>query len=313
MSGNTSIVLVHRGDNWYLHYSLNQIVSLGAGSTVFLLGDEKTIKSFGQIKTVNLNDLYSRKAMEFVDNYVHMCTNPYDFELFCFLRWFHLLEFMKSEKIDKVLYLDSDILLYTPLVDILNMYKGILLNCGYMIPQQEHESLFWAASGHTSYWHYEALDEFCKFLSATYKDSEINRLYQKKWDYHKNRKVLGGVNDMTAFYLYWRRESKHITNLSEIVQGGTFDHNINVPMNLIRDEYKMRGPIKMINFKSNIPFGETVDQGREERYHTLHFQGDAKNNIPAFYTGKPFSRKLSHDIAWYILRTKEKLRQHKKN
>ena len=309
MSDNTSIILIHQGYDWYLYYTLNQIKSLTANTPLYLLGDDKVIKAFSQANSINLNTLYSTRVAEFVDSYVHMSTNPYDFELFCFLRWFYLLEFMKSEKITKVFYLDSDILLYTPLEKIFAIYEGRLLNCGYMIPQQEYHSFSWAGTGGTSYWHYEALDEFCRFLTATYRDREILPLYQQKWDYHKSKKIVGGVCDMTAFYFFWMRESKHITNFSKIVQGNAFDANINSSMNYYRKEFKMRGSFKKINFKNNKPFGETIDQNREIRFHSLHFQGAAKWSMPMYYTGEPFKRKFSHDISLYRLKTKEVLKK----
>lgn len=306
MSEEISIVLIHQGYDWYLYYTLNQIKSLRMSSPLYLLGDKKVISAFDKVDSINLNLLYSTKAREFVDNYVHMSTNSYDFELFCFSRWFYLLEFMKFEKLPKVLYLDSDVLLYTPPEKIVNIYGEYFKNCGYLIPQQEHDSLSWTASGHTSYWNYETLEEFCHFLTKSYQGGDIFRLYQQKWDHHQSKKILGGVNDMTSLYFFWRQKSKHITNFSEVFQDNTFDHNINAPMNYFKNEYKMRGSLKLINFKKNIPFGETIDRSREIRFHTLHFQGAAKRKMPMFYTGKPFNRKLLHNIDWILLKIREK-------
>ena len=309
MKENVPIVLIHRGYGWYLYYTLNQINSLGSNSSLYLLGDKEVLKAFDKTDSININKLSGFKSNEFIESYIHMCTNPYDFELFCFLRWFYLLEFMKSEKIAKVLYLDSDILLYTPLEEIFNIYGRDLLNCGFMIPQQEYNSLSWAGSGGTSYWHYEALEEFCHFLTATYKDREMLPLYQQKWDYHKAKKIGGGVCDMTAFYFFWRRESKHITNFSKIVQDHAFDANINLSMNYYKNEFKMCGSFKKINFKNNKPFGKNIDQNRDIRFHTLHFQGAAKWSMPMFYTGNQFKRKFQHDISWYILKTKKAVKK----
>ncbi len=104
------IIFVHTGIASYLEYSIKQAEMLGYQVT--LIGDEAAYKSSNsQVKFVDISDLNTQEVENFKKIYVHNSSNSYDYELFCFLRWFYIREYIRSND-RSFLVLDSDVLIY---------------------------------------------------------------------------------------------------------------------------------------------------------------------------------------------------------
>src|SRR4051812_6632114 len=104
------IIFVHKGDSFYLNFSLPQAHLSNPGSPIYLITDTKERK-YDFVNYVDIAD-YHKKADQFEKIYRHMSTNHYENELFCFQRWFVIEEFCKKNAISGFLYIDSDILLF---------------------------------------------------------------------------------------------------------------------------------------------------------------------------------------------------------
>ena len=168
MHKDTRIVFVHQGNRWYLPYVMRQAVSVNKSAhDVTLLGD--TEHGDG-VSTVPLEGLRSVWSDQFVKLYEHMSTNSERFELFCWLRWFYLLQYMQLEHVTHVLHLDTDALLYSSIQELHGVYGGMMTDCGLMVPEQDFSSFMWFASGHISYWTRAFLERFCDFVLRSFKD-----------------------------------------------------------------------------------------------------------------------------------------------
>ena len=141
-----------------------------------------------------------------------MSTNSSEFEQFCWLRWFYLLNLMKRTNIQSVFYFDSDVLIYSSISDMIKCYSDLKFKCGFCIPKQDFDSLRWAASGHASFWTIDMLEAFCDFILKSFQKSHYMKMYEKKWAWHRSSATQGGICDMTTLFLFWKEKSNEIVN-----------------------------------------------------------------------------------------------------
>ncbi len=299
VSGGTIIVFIHKGGGWYLSYSARQAASASPECEVTVLGG----RQLGEpIKTVPL-DRYAgfEPAAKLRKSYRHMHTGDLGYERFCFLRWFLLLALMEESGAASALYLDSDVLLYSSVGEIVEAFSGGKIACGLSVPAQRHEDREWHVSGHTSFWTRDALREFCSFVLRSFTDERYLGLYREKWDWVQRSGRRGGVSDMTALYLFWREHRDSIANIAEVHNGAVIDHNINLSLNYEENEYEMMSGRKRVEFVDGKPMLVRRDAGTLVRAHALHLQGGAKNFIPLYYCGVTFDGKTLLD-SYAVLR-----------
>jgi len=295
-STEPKIVFIHKGDSWYLPYVLYQAKHINPDSDIVLIGDGF---SYAGIRNETLDNYQSDDLQNFINNYIHMSTNPEKFELFCWLRWFHLLEYMCRNNVQSVLHLDSDVLLYSSIQDIKETFLDGECSCGLLVPQKEFSSLHWAASGHVSYWTIDSLAKFCAFSLNSFTDKKYLELYKVKWQAHITKAEPGGICDMTTLYLYWYENQDNIQNLLIAKNGAVFDNGVSDASNYVDDEYVAISGRKKISFCKRRPyFHSSIDESRRVRAHAIHFQGDAKEYLPKFYTGKYFKGKMANELPY---------------
>ena len=301
----TQIIFIHQGNSWYLPYALYQAQATNPDRPINLLGNGQ---SWRGIKTTSLMDLESDPIRQFRANYQHLSTNPREFELFCWLRWFYLFNYLQQNNLPAVLYLDSDALLYSSLEKINQTYHHFNGYCALSIPQQSTQPFIWSASAHVSYWTRESLGDFCQFCLDSFSPGATLTRYQEKWHWHCQNQKPGGICDMTTLYFFWEAHQSEILNLAKRYQGHVFDHNINVSGNYENPQYQIHNGIKRLEFIHNIPyfFPQNPDLPGD-RVHLLHCQGEAKTLLPQLYRGSPFPRKFLADTEGYVRHLKQRL------
>lgn len=290
----TKIVFIHKGDCWYLPYVLYQAKTVSPETDIVLIGDGLI---YSGICNENLDNYQSVALQDFKNNYIHMSTNSEEFELFCWLRWFYLLEYMRRNKVPSVLHLDSDVLLYSSIQDIKETFLDGNCSCGLLAPKKEFSLLHWTASGHASYWTIDSLAEFCAFSIDSFTDKKYLELYKVKWQAHVTKAEPGGICDMTTLYLYWYENQDSIQNLLIAKNGAAFDMGVSDASNYVDDEYVTITGRKKITFsKRQSYFHVATDENCMVRAHAIHFQGGAKKYLPKFYTGKYFKGKFTYEL-----------------
>jgi hypothetical protein len=300
---DTQIVFVHKGYSWYLPYVLNQATYASPDSEVVLLGSPDQPFNAPGIHVENIDNLESRYIAKFVDCYRHMSPNSQAFEIMCFLRWFYLLEYMQKNRIQSVLHLDSDVLLYSSIDTIRDAYLDVVEDCAYSIPVRSHDKLnfFMDACSHISYWTIERLEEFCCFAIDSFHNPETLTQYENKWNGYQQCQSAGGVSDMTAFYLFWKKTKDSIGNFAVDHNHNVFDLAMGTADNYRNNEYKFHSGKKIVKFIDKKPhFIKASNPGKFCRVHAMHFQGRTKNFISSFYTGGHFNGKLKADLHGFL-------------
>jgi hypothetical protein len=272
------IIIAHRGNPQYLRYTLKQAKHYN--DDVILLGDKENAAFSDIVEHHLLDDFSTSEELScFRDLYKHMSTNHYQFEKICFERWFQIVEFLESDGIQSFFHIDSDILLYSNISIVLEKVIGEY-EAAYNIISQQYEEYLWKSSAHTSFWKTKFLKGYCSFVNNSYKNG-FNEL-EKKWDWHREKSVIGGVSDMSLFYLFYLNNKNSIYNLLKpTTENICFDYNINGSLNNKQDEYKTKisqlgTVIKDVRIDNSAVFCYNQMMSKEIQFANLHFQGIAK-------------------------------------
>lgn len=281
------VVIAHSDYNPSLEFVLRQAVARVPAGDLTFLGSPLNDR-FAFVRHVDgTSGVFCEAADKFAALYRHMSSNSRMFELAALQRWFRIRALMRAEGMAEVLVLDSDVLLFATPAEIRALwFDGSAVGLAVPGGQEPYE---WCASGHSCYWPIDRLDAFCEFLMRLYAVPAERALLEGKWAHHLASGTLGGVCDMTAFYLFARHEAA-VANVSAVRAGTTFDHNINTAANETEGEYEMRGGVKAVAWDAaGNPTVRRADTGEAVRFLTLHFQGHAKAHIPAMYRGPAFA------------------------
>ncbi|MFL5729200.1 MAG: hypothetical protein ACJ75J_06910 [Cytophagaceae bacterium] len=270
MSDKFPIIFVHNGNSNYLKYSLHQAKIMNPEAEIILLGDEKNNK-YDFVSHFLIRDFYM-SASEFEIAYLHLSTNNYQIELFCFQRWFVIREFLESIKKEQFCYLDSDVLIFTDLLSCFQNIKGVDITvCNKIGPQYTFISSK------------NVLDRFCHFIFSMFTDEKLKAHYIQFFNERKSKGLEGGVSDMLAVADFIGASSLSVLDLGDIRSGTVFDDNISFSQGFEMGE---RG--KKIYWENGAPYGKHLETGEIIRFNALHFQGPAKSEIDKYYTGKNF-------------------------
>ena len=298
LTTDTQIIIFHRNWSWYLPYVLHQARATCPRSEVLLIG-EVAVPGFPLLP---LNSFVnSKRANAFQRCYQHMSTNSEAYELFCYLRWFYLLDYMEARGLERALHLDSDFLLYGSMEELARSHPVDAGQSGFSIPDEPHESLVWLASGHIALFTVEALRRFCDFAAATFTEERWLSQYRYKWQYHGVSRP-GGICDMTTLYFFYREHPEAVVNFAEERDGAVFDRQFNLAANHSKDEYQLWNGVKRVELGRGPPTIFRTD-GRPVRALGFHFQGGNKLQIPHYYLGPSFPGKTLSDLQAAYLRT----------
>ncbi|MDQ0883814.1 hypothetical protein [Peribacillus sp. V2I11] len=269
---NMPVIIIHKGDNEYISYSLQQSKLSNLNSDVILIGtpvNQKycpdNIKYVG-IEEFNLSALEFSKTFQKIDkafttNEKNECFIPVDeYNLFCYQRWFILRDFMKSNNISQCCYLDSDCMLYT---DINNpIYNSIQAN--------------WIGI-----FNINELNKFCLFIQNYFSDkSSLEDLLR----FTRGIKHPF-VSDMALLWLF-NHFPEHKPKLGYF-KDAFFDQNIhdhNIYFSGQSPELEMLEGKKKIYLINGALFCKNLLINQYSRVNSLHFQGfDGKGFMKQFY------------------------------
>lgn len=286
------IVFIHSSNSSYLSLTLTHIKTFNGHNPIYLIGDEAT-KHYGSYLThVDLKTV-SGRAAELAPIYKHFSTNNHQYELFCLQRWFVLWEFMEKYGLEECLYLDSDILMFSPAEEAQQRSRPFDLACLIFSP-------------HTNFINKrEALGKFCTWLKGHYEgpDSDERLAYLLAEHRERVHKTLGGISDMTYHYHFRLNFPDIMGNLTPVKEGTHFDQTIDFAEN-----FEMEGGIKKIEWRNNQPYGYHKELKEWIRFHTLHFQGKSKEHLAKFVHPLP----PNHGWNQFYLNTIFKLQKVKK-
>ena len=265
------IILVHTGKSYYLGPVVRQARWFNPENRICLLSDAST-KGISGVEHVMM-DGYMDSAKAFEKVYQHLSINSYQFELFCFQRWFIVRDFAKAQGFKRFVCLDSDFLLF----DQVDAFFASCLDydftvCGKIGP------IF-------ILFNEQSIDKFCSFCTELYTRPAYLSFLQDSYKGMAERRELGGICDMTAFGLYQEHVSSNVLDIAYPRNGVCVDHRIRSSFGFEMDDAHpdmMGNTYKKIYWVDNRPFGRFLPTGEFVRFAGLHLQGGAKKMLPYF-------------------------------
>lgn len=255
------ILIIHVNNSEYLSYSLAQAKKSNPESNIVLLGDSSN-DCYKCIDHENIFNYY-RNAQNFSDIYRHNSVNSYNYELFCFQRWFFLKDFMAANGINQCLHIDSDVMLYANVTEEQKKFANYDLSLPHGI------------SPHCLFINnLNVLERFCDFLVEIYTDSSV-------YERIKNNSLVS-ISDMTAFGEFSNRTEFKIGDISNIIDNSKYDLNINCS-----EGFEMKDGRKNIYFLEEQPFCKYLDLAKDIKFNIIHFQGHAtKKYMKNYWKGE---------------------------
>ena len=257
------IVFIHVGATDWLLPAMTQAQRRNPCSRIILLSEKGTSVPPG----CEFFDIasYFGEAAALTRTYQHFSKYDPGFELFCFQRWFVLLEFMEKENLSRCFYADSDVLIFSDLTEVGAQFSGcdMTLSKGHC--------------GHNAFINNrEVLKSFCAYMQSMLsqeKEVQISGvLADATLQSLGMRKEIFPLNDMRLFNLFRENEDFSIGDTALIINGAIFDHDVNIS----QGGFELAEGAKIFIWKDGKPYGYNSRLGQEARFHTIHFKGPAK-------------------------------------
>ena len=259
-------------DESYLQINIRAALDLGNKVTVLAdVGESFALDPRVEVVPINLTDSTSpltSRAISFAEYYVHLSTNGFSFELVSFQRFFILQAWLTTTNYTKIVYIDSDVMLFVNAADEMQCYS----HCDAVL-SSPNPVKHAAVSAHTSILTAHFLEAFTEFVEDMYANQTNLNVLQNTFTGMQNNNQAGGICDMTILGRFYRATEDKNNELSrfkicnsaaDIGVRGMFDHKCAyrwIP-SFGQDE-NFGNPYFMIN-DSKIPL------------KSIHFQGACK-------------------------------------
>ena len=252
---------------------------------VYLIGDTSNQETFvGNPNVIHIHvDSFEGDDMNEINRmkacFVNYSTNPYAYELSCFLRVFYLDLLMKRTGITRFFHADSDCIV---LEDLSKLPFNSQTSIHYSLQKfcQQRKPFHMVGSIHNSLLNPEFCSKFMQLCFDVYENGTKFHLIEPKIRWHRENNIVGGICDMTFYYLMYSEGIVDVTDLNEIIvfdaEPCIFDHQVTGPYGYLGENtYKMTRGYKDILI-SNHKFYVKTTTNIPVRALSLHFQGHSK-------------------------------------
>jgi len=288
------IIYFHEGFSPYLPFTLRQARISNPDARIILLGDSENRIEGIPYEHHLLSDFKSRHQ-EFIECYRHFHPGHLGDERRCIERWIYLSEFLKKQQIEEFLFLDSDMLLFCDVGEILSKSRG------------------YDAAGAPMFW------AFCYFLKknlvADFTDWIIqqyrNPTVIKKWDAAFRRHLAGEkeqgaiIQDMALAKMFIEERGIRVSDLTQSTKSKIVDSG------RLGGAFQQKRKDVDILFQQELGGAvETVVGGKTVPLAAVHVAGFYKSHMPGL-TGwswaifrsffRPNYRKNIKQLFWYGL------------
>ncbi len=265
----TTLIFIHRGESWYLYYTVKQARKWNPAAEIVVLTDqpEHALKPYARI--LPIGDFFS-SAAAFEKVYRHLSFNTRGFELFCFQRWFVLADYIRRHRPDRIVHLDSDILVYARLAD---EFPRLADNDLALVGFQGPFSLFLPRPA--------LVAEFCAHITHlfTHEHAELARQYET-W---KATNPYTAISDMHALHDFVARRRLRAADLAQPHHEAAYDNIVHEA-----DGYVTRDGVKALEWLADRPHVRRVSDQALIRLNTLHCQGPSKARILDYFRARDF-------------------------
>ena len=270
------IVFIHRGCPDYLKITLARVRQYNPDSPLILLGDSSNATLVREIPGLEFELMQSDAgdSARFAKIYQHQSILAEEFERFCIQRWILLRDLVRQRHWNHLLYLDSDVLLYSDIEQVGKRFDNSAMS---LAPWMRGKSPW---CGHTCFINQpDVLDEFVDFLFEFYTSKEGKRQREQCFIEEKEP-----ISDMTCLGIFRQRTSRPIADLTQVIENSVFDDFITCTRGIYEKGSRFwKKDLKRIFFKDSIPYCCLKKKPYDHiRFFSLHFHGSTKYMIKFF-------------------------------
>lgn len=268
------VVAVHFGDHAHVLACLRE--TLRHNRDVLLIGDASNAWYARELPTLRWIDAatlpLSPKAGLMRTHFVNYSTNPYRYELNCFLRMFSVRALLDVLGIDACFHIDSDCALLTDVSEYaFETPDALTLHNDFDNP------IRMTASVHNARLTREFLERFMQICMDVFVEGTRFEEVTPKIRYHQEHGLPGGVCDMTLYHLATR--DLPVQDLGTPRGGCVFDHRFGSPEgHELPRQYELADGHKRLTRRGDALYIHDV-RGAAVRLLSIHFQGVAKRFV----------------------------------
>lgn len=290
-----TVIIVHRGFGPNLPICMRRAErAVGAGGRVVLLGDAANAGiGFGEHRFLDAPALQVGLE-EFRDTYQHMSrSQDFSFERFCIERWFLIRNFLRQERLDGCLAIDSDVLLFCDVAEESMRFAPYAMTFGRwdsvrVVPHCN----FIRGQG--------ALEDFCDWVMECYRDPQqlkrITEINRKKFN-------AAWISDMSLLASWGARSRFPIGFLEDTAADGVgFDSCLDNTDAYVGCGYfpGLLRQWKKLVFHDGLPHGTIRGSNGVVPMKCLHYHGAMKCLMERHDQG----RSDDWSVAWQMLKRK---------
>ena len=250
------IILIHRGDSFYLAHTIAQARSSNPESRLILLGDRSNSFYLG-VEHHSYED-YFDEAREFTNlfTYEFFPNYQYPWILFCHQKYFALRDFVRAKGINRFLLIDSDVLLYEPIEPYFAHYKHARIT----VSGPPNVRLVHAAFAIVN--DISVIEDVCQTYRAMFSSP------------------VSDLQEQFGTALFYEMVGLHaLSSLSGSCIQNTYglDDDFAISHSVCEDPlFETRGNTVMIYWRGSVPYLKEVKTARTRRAPALHFHGKGK-------------------------------------
>jgi len=280
------IVILHIGNQPYFK---NCVILNAKHNPVIVIGDDSN-KDVGIIKNVehvSIESLHTSELDLFRQHFVNYSTNSANYEYVCFARIFYVGELMRQRGLDSIFHTDSDCIVLGPLEPITAAIRKTH-TIAYSL-EQNADPFHMVGSIHNGLLTPEFCRAFVKLCSDIYVNKTKMNLLEPKIRHHQEKKVKGGICDMTLYYLLAKEKILDVLDLNQplVMEGApsVFDHTVFSSSGYKGEQTYVVRPntIKQIEKSGDQYLFVEQGSGKRIRALSLHFQGHSKPHMLNIY------------------------------
>lgn len=272
----TPIILIHRGDSYYLAHTIAQSRSSNPDSRLILLGDRSNSFYLG-VEHHRYED-YFCGAREFAKLYTYDYFPNYQYPwiLFCHQKYFALRDFIRAQGIERFLIIDSDVLLYEPVGPYFEYYRDYRMTLSSGASSHSAQAAFTVVNDPS------ILGSLCQIYSDFFRSSPKSL---------QDRYGTEFLTEMLGLGLLMRDPQNRIKNTYEESEVFVVNHNLLDDLRFEKD-----GECARIFWKDSTPLFRALDTDKLLKSPIIHFHGHTKNQMGKYLHIKSLRLRLEHFV-----------------
>ncbi len=279
------IVIIHRGDSYYLADTIAQARKVRGGKKPILIGDQEN-RHYQGAHWVPYGD-YFKEADSFARIYQHYNPSPHHYQwlLFCFQKWIFLKDFMEREGVSRAFVIDSDVLVYLRPDRVAKLYA----EADFTVSDVDPAIL--SASGNATFINrLSALEELTALMFEMFGDTALHTRIRDFAEAGMRKSPPQAITEMTALALLRERFPNRVANTYAPKDGIAICHSV-----LCEQGFEMENGRKRLEWIEGVPHGRFLhglDGPEWIPLAALHFQGSSRRYMAGAVAPLPF------DLAW---------------